>query len=143
MTDTPEGNHRAPSRLWASPGGTLVAELTAEASVDVSAVAFDPSGRYVVCAAEDRTAQIWAVDDEPRQVGAPPHPGQVLCLGFSPDGRLLATGCSDGVADCGASAPARRRSCSIPIGAHRLVQPGRALPSHGMRRPERTDLGSC
>jgi hypothetical protein len=45
-------------------------------------------------AGEDGTARLWDVTDG-SQRRALEHPRAVLCVAFSPDGRLLATGCTD------------------------------------------------
>jgi WD40 repeat protein len=71
-------------------------------------VAFDPDGRRLVIAGNDRVARVWALSDylekkpperpEKRYQDATAHsdPGTFYEAAFSPDGRRLAVACGDG-----------------------------------------------
>jgi serine/threonine protein kinase/WD40 repeat protein len=58
-----------------------------------------PDGRLAATAHDDRTIQIWALDNEtePKEIAAlPGHLGSALSLAFTNDGRRLVSGSSDG-----------------------------------------------
>ncbi|MFO1486846.1 MAG: protein kinase [Verrucomicrobiota bacterium] len=57
---------------------------------------FSPDGRLVAAANEDSAAHVYRSEDGVELLQLE-HPGPVFCTAFSPDGRHLATGCSDGV----------------------------------------------
>ena len=56
---------------------------------------FDPKGRFVFAAAEDRSVRRWALDGT-GAAGFIGHDSWVFALGFSPDGETLLTGGGDG-----------------------------------------------
>jgi WD40 repeat protein len=60
----------------------------------VRCLAFDPSGRLLASAGEDRRIVLWQVDSG-RHTGLPGHHQTVESLAFSPDGRTLASGGAD------------------------------------------------
>lgn len=100
---SPDGRLLAASsrglRVWEAPSGRVLAEVPA-GSVDQAA--FSPDGRRVVCASRDRLT-VWNVSDRTQaadwRLPAPIYPyAQPVTsdLVFSPDGRTVATGHSDG-----------------------------------------------
>jgi WD40 repeat protein len=56
---------------------------------------FDPTGRFVFAASEDRSVRRWALDGTAAASFAG-HDSWVFALGFSPDGQTLLTGGGDG-----------------------------------------------
>lgn len=56
---------------------------------------FDPKGRYVFAASEDRTIQRWELESG-KQAAYPGHDGWTFALAFSPDGQTLLSGGADG-----------------------------------------------
>jgi len=91
------------------PSSNLTATLTGHCGV-VNAVAFSPDGRLLASGSADRTVILWDVADpaHPAQRATLAHPrpgmgtsrrgsnaGGVRAVGFSPDGRLLASGSAD------------------------------------------------
>jgi WD40 repeat protein len=56
---------------------------------------FSPDGDCIATAGEARTADVWK-SKTANHVASLRHPGQVLSVCFSPDGALLASGCTDG-----------------------------------------------
>lgn len=76
---------------------------------------FDPSGRFVVAAAEDRNLLRWDLASEAKEPAAfADHDGWVFALGFLPDGATLLSGGADGALKWWpAAAPEPRPSRSI------------------------------
>jgi WD40 repeat protein len=59
-------------------------------------VAFSPDGRWLGSGSEDKTVQLWSVEDpEAPPVVLGSHEGVVRSVAFSPDGKRLATGSGD------------------------------------------------
>jgi RNA polymerase sigma factor (sigma-70 family) len=103
-------------RLWDPHTGREMRRLDGHEDT-VNAVAFSPDGTLLASGSDDQTTRVWdlATGKERRQLtarepGKPPPlvpvPGQTLppmgeatagvtCVCFSPDGRLLASGCKD------------------------------------------------
>lgn len=84
-----------PAAAPAEPEKTHVAkELVHKAPL--TACRFDPSGRFVFAASEDRSIQRWEIDSG-KQASLTGHDGWVFALGFTPDGQTSLTGGCDGV----------------------------------------------
>lgn len=86
-----------PVRLWSIPGGNLVKSLRSGAPLVIS-----PDGRFLA-SASSTTVELWdlpAAQTEVRLATGPEYYGEyrgdVECLRFSPDGRVLAAGLGDG-----------------------------------------------
>jgi len=84
-------------RFWnGSTGQFLGTEIRPQPPSWIYALAFNPDGKTILVG-EQRAAQIWHTDGRPD--GEPfEHTEWVKGVAFSPDGGLMATGCSDGYA---------------------------------------------
>jgi WD40 repeat protein len=80
--------------IWNVESGTLRKEVSTDenqiADIDVS-----PDGNYIAAAMDDGSAHIWQIGGE-LVVSWDAHRGGALCLAWSADGKLLATGGRDG-----------------------------------------------
>jgi len=81
------------ARIWDARGRSFVSLLGHEDSI--LSIRFDREGTQVVTASADCTARTWAFDGRPLQVFSHPGVGMVKTAAFSPDGKLIATGCRD------------------------------------------------
>ena len=54
----------------------------------VEAIAFDPTGRFIVSGAQDQTVRVWDASTG-QQLGVFPHDGQVVQVAFSADGSAI------------------------------------------------------
>jgi eukaryotic-like serine/threonine-protein kinase len=82
--------------LWDRKTGLLAGKPVSPGSKIWSAV-FSPKGEWLVTGDDDGNAILWNVSTR-EQFGAPmphPRPGRVRTMAFSPDGKILATGCGD------------------------------------------------
>nr|WP_240972806.1 WD40 repeat domain-containing protein [Nonomuraea sp. FMUSA5-5] len=86
-------------RRWEPVGGTMASRPLGGTSDDISDVAYSPDG-YTFAGTDGRVIRLWNIagQSELRQIGRTltGHTGQVKSLGFSPDGRTLASGSDDG-----------------------------------------------
>ncbi len=99
-------------RLWDPASGRQLREMQGHEG-GVTAVAFSPDGKTLVSASHDSTVRFWdpATGKQIRQIQVPDaspeqrdpdrqrgiHHGGVLAIAFSPSGRWLASGSSDGM----------------------------------------------
>src|SRR6185436_7980873 len=73
----------------------LLATVTPAHGQNVKGVAFDPTGKMVAIAGEDRKVRLIDPTTQ-RDLGLPAvHPAGVLCMAYSPGGDSFATGCRD------------------------------------------------
>jgi len=63
----------------------------------VSTLDVSPGGRFLLCAGTQPEPRIFSLEDPGVAFKLPVHPGWVQGGGFSPDGKLVCTGCRDGV----------------------------------------------
>ena len=75
--------------------GRLKYEFISEESVEASAMAFSPDGRWFAVASQDQI-RIWDVTDGSLATTLIGHTHTVLSLAFSPDGSALVSGGADG-----------------------------------------------
>ena len=104
---------RTPKELWGSTGGVESAGKTRGHKGGVLSLAFRGDGRLIVSGGQDHTSRIWylppwseirakAKDAEygrlpTAEVVLPGCEGAVAGTAISPDGEVIATGCSDGI----------------------------------------------
>jgi WD40 repeat protein len=97
-TFAPEGKTLAAHGCyWSIPDGTLLGRIPSE-SGDVVSLVFAPDGKSVALCGSRQPAAIerWTTGI-PRRLGDPAAPvGAIQAIGFSPSGKLLATGSGDG-----------------------------------------------
>jgi WD40 repeat protein len=79
--------------LW-SPDGTRLATLTGHGSTVVQDVEFSPDGRFLLSAANDRTARVWDLSAH-REVRRVTHKDSVDAAVFDTTGARFATGSED------------------------------------------------
>ncbi|MCE9545596.1 MAG: WD40 repeat domain-containing protein [Planctomycetia bacterium] len=85
------------ARLWdATTGKELPIQIGNKSEVFlIYAIAFNPNGKSLVTTSNSRVAQFWDLTTG-KPLGKPmQHKAMIKCLEFSPDGRLLLTGCED------------------------------------------------
>lgn len=76
------------AKLWTVPNGTLLRELTGHSNA-VNWVVFNPAGNLLATGSSDTTSRLWrAADGAMLRIL---HDSRVYSVGFSSDGRLLAT----------------------------------------------------
>mmetsp|Transcript_20264 Transcript_20264/g.53156 ORF Transcript_20264/g.53156 Transcript_20264/m.53156 type:complete len:452 (+) Transcript_20264:69-1424(+) len=106
------GSEDYSARLWDVQGGDTAqrGETMRGHEGSVVCAAFTPDGLHVATGATDGHARIWNLKGKQRQliqvyqpslhanIGSLSGSPAVSCLAWSPDGLLLATGCSDGLA---------------------------------------------
>jgi beta-lactamase regulating signal transducer with metallopeptidase domain/WD40 repeat protein len=81
--------------LFDCASGEPIITLTGH-QAGIGSVAVSLDGRFVVSGSRDGKVKLWDIDDEsevPSRV--PAQPSAITCVGFSPDGRLLAIACGD------------------------------------------------
>ncbi|MCK9921051.1 TIR domain-containing protein [Frankia sp. AgPm24] len=80
--------------IGAATIGSYERELRIETE-HVWAEALDPAGEILATANDDDSVQLWFRTTGRQLLGIPDHRGRVRSLDFSPDRRLIATGCDD------------------------------------------------
>jgi WD40 repeat protein len=101
------GNGTGSTYLWDVATGTRTAVLIGPNSAEVLSLAFSPDGKTLAIGDASGSIYLWdvstatliAVLTAPPSVGNPKFGGQnpVTSVAFSPDGKTLATGCTDGL----------------------------------------------
>jgi WD40 repeat protein len=81
--------------LWDTQTGERMAPILGHEH-GIFALAFDPTGRELVTAAEDGTCRIWELATR-SQRALLAHPGDPETVDWSPRGDFIASGCDDGV----------------------------------------------
>jgi WD40 repeat protein len=61
----------------------------------VSAIAFNPDGRRIATASQDRTVKLWDSETGHEVLTLRDHTASVICVAFSPDGHRLVSGSMD------------------------------------------------
>jgi WD40 repeat protein len=96
---SPDGKRIATSgwgdtaRLWDVRGQSFI-PLRGHGD-SIFSIQFDREGTQLVTASADCVARTWALDGRPLEVFSHPGVGMVKTAAFSPDGKLIATGCRD------------------------------------------------
>jgi len=81
-------------RLWEADTGRLSRTLDLAGNLGYLAWSGADPNRVVV--SSGKSAQVWDIDGDPHQLGAPlPHGSTVVALAFSHDGQKVLTGCRD------------------------------------------------
>ncbi|KAB5590977.1 Vegetative incompatibility protein HET-E-1 [Ceratobasidium theobromae] len=95
------GSRDATIRVWKACDGTLAAGPFEGHTGGVKCVAFSPDQAHVISTSEDQSVRIWNISDGQSMSSATPlianeisHP--VSSLDYSPNGKLIACGLSDG-----------------------------------------------
>ena len=78
-------------KLWDVATGRLLHDLRGHTAA-VTALAFDPNGRYLASAGRDKMACLWDTSDGRLRHALGGHADEVISVAFSPDGRRLAAG---------------------------------------------------
>jgi WD40 repeat protein len=99
---SPDGRHVVAiagntARIWDAETDNAVGEVMTH-KARVTSASFNPNGRLVVTASEDRTARVWDADTGKPVGEALNHKGTVNSASFSPDGRWVVTASDDGTA---------------------------------------------
>ncbi|MFC4121669.1 NACHT and WD repeat domain-containing protein [Nonomuraea zeae] len=116
IADTDEARNRLLTAATRTGRGSISADTKG-----VTAVAFSPDGSIIATGSDGGTARLWDAATR-RQLGAPMTRAKYECtktyLGFSPDGRTLATACFDTVRFYDV---ATRRELGAPLKQEKLV----------------------
>jgi WD40 repeat protein len=84
--------------LWDVSSGAIIGQLNSKSSGKVSHLAFNPDGRLLAAADDQKQVVVWDISTR-KPVGKPlRHPGLITTIAFSPDGKSLAVGGSMGIA---------------------------------------------
>ncbi len=85
------------ARVWDVATGQVVHEFSGHQG-NVLGISFSPDDRFLLTAAEDRTARLWDLTTGQTLRIFSGHRNAVQTATFSPDGRLVATTSNDGIA---------------------------------------------
>jgi WD40 repeat protein len=83
-------------RIWNTKTWKQIVVLNEHTSSSfVNALAISPNGRVLASASQDSTARLWNLDNGQPISSLLQHAHAVICMSFSVDGKVLATGCQD------------------------------------------------
>jgi WD40 repeat protein len=85
--------------LWNLESGSLAQKLHGHEK-SITAVSFDPQGKYLASASMDHTIWLWDLATGQRSTKLEGHSWGVTCLAFSPDGAWLVSGSRDETVRC-------------------------------------------
>ncbi len=94
----PPEEGEAPERITPVEGAIYMEEVASmEHTEEVSAIAFDPHGHWLVTAGWDRTTRVWELENG-TEIARAVHGGKVLDVVFNPDKHWFASASEDGTA---------------------------------------------
>ncbi len=86
------------ARIYEVPGGRLLA-ITEKPEKNIWRLEFSPDGRFLATASGDinsNSVKVWNAENGTETLSLKGHEARVRAIGYSPDGKLIATGSRDG-----------------------------------------------